>query len=49
MSIFEISLEIERLRSAMNHMYSAGADISELVEISQELDKYIVLYYLSKK
>lgn len=45
MSRTELLTEIERLRSEMNGLASAGADYARVFEVSQELDKLIVEYY----
>ena len=45
MSRKELLDEIERLRSKMNSLAAARADLSEVLEISQRLDELIVLFY----
>lgn len=45
MSCAELISEIERLRSKMNGMAHSGASYAKVLEVSQQLDRLIVLYH----
>jgi hypothetical protein len=45
MSRSELLTEIERLRSRMNDLAASGAEFTELLEVSQQLDLLIVEYH----
>ncbi|GBF34520.1 hypothetical protein DCCM_3638 [Desulfocucumis palustris] len=45
MSSAELFFEIERLRAHMYSLSDFNADYSELLKVSQELDRLIILYY----
>lgn len=45
MSREEILLEIEHLRARLYNLVDAGAGFDELLQASQMLDDFIVMYY----
>lgn len=40
-----VILEIEALKKKLNHLISQGAELSDVYELSVQLDKLIVQYY----